>query len=136
MPRKSMKQGYKISNRTDTGRRTARTGGQSPKGSILFPYPWKKGEYEILSWKNNDRHPYDKRNEDTATQLNLQIWKIWLEVSSKKWLLIETNNFAINQIYRIMYSSEYLESFFSVPKRGFASWRLSPIILCQEQSSL
>ena len=29
---------------------------------------------------------------------------------SKKWLLIERNNFADNQIYRIMYSSEEIDS--------------------------
>ena len=49
------------------------------------------------------------------------------------------SNFAANQIYRIMYSSEDLERFYfqyqtlSVPDRGFASWRIPPIVLCQEQ---
>ena len=39
----------------------------------------------------------------------------------KKWLLIEVNNFAANQIYRIMYSNEDIERFsLSVPYRGFA----------------
>lgn len=33
-------------------------------------------------------------------------------VSSQKWLLIEMGNFAANQIYRIMYSSEDLERFY------------------------
>ena len=35
-----------------------------------------------------------------------------LRVSSQKWLLIEMSNFAANQIYRIMYSSEDLERFY------------------------
>lgn len=47
-------------------------------------------------------------------------------VSGQKCLLIEKNNFAANQIYRIMYSSENLERFLlSVPDRGLASWRIS-----------
>ena len=36
-----------------------------------------------------------------------------------------------------MYSSEDLEKvLLSVPDRGFASWEISPIVLCQEQSPL
>ena len=31
----------------------------------------KKGEYGTLSCKDDDRHPYDKRNTDTATKLDL-----------------------------------------------------------------
>ncbi len=68
MPWKSMVQGYKASNSTP---RTDGNGGQSPKGSILLSYSGKKGEYGTLSCKNDDRHPYDKRNKDTATKLNL-----------------------------------------------------------------
>ena len=71
MPRKSMVQGYKTSNSTGTSRRTTRNGGQSPKGSVLFSYSGKKGEYGTLSYKDDDRHPYDKRNKDTATKLDL-----------------------------------------------------------------
>lgn len=66
-----MVQGYKISNRTRTGRRTARNGYTILKGSIRFSYSGKKGKCGILSCKNDDRHPYDKRNKDTATQFNL-----------------------------------------------------------------
>ena len=66
-----MVQGYKTSNSTGTSRRTTRNGGQSPKGSVLFSYSGKKGEYGTLSYKDDDRHPYDKRNTDTATKLNL-----------------------------------------------------------------
>ena len=33
-------------------------------------------------------------------------------IAVKKWLLIEMSNFAANQIYRIMYSSEDLERFY------------------------
>lgn len=71
MPWKSMIQGYNTSNSTDTSRRTTENGGQSPKGSVLFSYSGKKGECGTLFCKNNDRHPYDKRNTDTATKLNL-----------------------------------------------------------------
>ena len=67
MPRKSMVQGYKTSNSTGTNRRTTGNGDQSPKGSILFSYSGKKGEYGTLSCKDDDRHPYVKRNKDTAT---------------------------------------------------------------------
>ena len=66
-----MVQGYKTSNSTGTSRRTTGNGGQYPKGSILFSYSGKKGEYGTLSCKNDDRHPYDKRNKDTATKLDL-----------------------------------------------------------------
>ena len=51
MPRKSMVQEYKTSNRTGTGLKERRM-----RNSIC---------------KNDDRHPYDKRNTDTATKLNL-----------------------------------------------------------------
>ena len=64
-----MVQGYKTSNRTGTSRRT--TGNGVPTGSVLFPCSGKKGECGIQSCKNDDRHPYDKRNTDTATKLNL-----------------------------------------------------------------
>ena len=66
-----MVQGYKTSNSTGTGPRTTGNGGQSPKGSVLFSYSGKKGEYGTLSYKDDDRHPYDKRNKDTATKLDL-----------------------------------------------------------------
>ena len=66
-----MVQGYKTSNSTDTGPRTTGNGGQFPKGSVLFSYSGKKGECGTLSCKDDDRHPYDKRNTDTATKLNL-----------------------------------------------------------------
>lgn len=43
--------------------------------------------------------------------------------------MIESSIFAANQILRIMYSSEDLESFLlSIPDRGLASWRTPPII--------
>ena len=71
MPRKSMVQGYKTSNSTGTSRRTTGNGYTILKGSVLFSYPGKKGEYGTLSCKNDDRHPYDKRNKDTATKLDL-----------------------------------------------------------------
>lgn len=71
MPWKSMVQGYKTSNSTGTSRRTTENEDQSPKGSVLFSYSGKKGECETLSCKDDDRHPYDKRNTDTATKLNL-----------------------------------------------------------------
>ena len=51
MPRKSMVQEYKTSNRTGTGLKERRM-----RNPIC---------------KNDDRHPYDKRNTDTATKLNL-----------------------------------------------------------------
>ena len=70
-PRKSMVQGYNTSNSTNTSRRATGNGGQSPKGSVLFSYSGKKGECGTLPCKNDDRHPYDKRNTDTATKLNL-----------------------------------------------------------------
>ena len=63
MPRKSMVQGYKTSNSTGTGPRTDGNGGQSPKGSVLLSYSGKTGKCRILSCKNDDRHPYAKRNE-------------------------------------------------------------------------
>ena len=66
-----MVQGYKTSNSTGTSRRTTGNGGQYPKGSILFSYSGKKGEYGTLSCKDDDRHPYDKRNTGTATKLDL-----------------------------------------------------------------
>ena len=65
-----MAQGYKTSNRTRIGKKTDGNGYTILKGSVLFSYSGKKRECEILSCKN-DRHPYDKRNEDTATKLNL-----------------------------------------------------------------
>ena len=71
MPRKSMIQGYKTSNSTGTGPRTTGNGYTILKGSVLFSYSGKKGEYGPLSCKDDDRHPYDKRNTDTATKLNL-----------------------------------------------------------------
>ena len=71
MPRKSMIQRYKTSNSIGTSRRTTGNGGQSPKGSILFSYSGKEGEYGTPSCKDDDRHPYDKRNTDTATKLDL-----------------------------------------------------------------
>lgn len=44
-----------------------------PISEWKFPHPlfWKKGECGILFCKNDDRHPCDKRNADTATELNL-----------------------------------------------------------------
>ena len=66
-----MVQGYKTSNSTGTSRRTTGNGYTILKGSILFSYSGKKGEYGTLSCKDDDRHPYDKRNKDTATKLNL-----------------------------------------------------------------
>ena len=66
-----MVQGYKTSNSTGTSRRTTRNGYTILKGSVLFSYSGKKGEYGTLSYKDDDRHPYDKRNTDTATKLNL-----------------------------------------------------------------
>lgn len=69
--RKGMLRGYKTSNRIGTDRRTAENGNTILKGNLLFSYFWKKGECGILSYKNNNRHTYDKRNEDTATKLNL-----------------------------------------------------------------
>ena len=71
MPRKSMVQGYKTSNRTRTGPRTTGNGYTILKGSVLFSYSGKKGGCGTLSYKNDDRHPYDKRNTDTATKLDL-----------------------------------------------------------------
>lgn len=71
MPRKSMVQGYKTSNSTGTSRRTTGNGYTILKGSVLFSYSGKKGEYGTLSCKDDDRHPYDKRNTDTATKLDL-----------------------------------------------------------------
>ena len=71
MPRKSMVEEYKTSNSTGTGPRTTGNGYTILKGSILFSYSGKKGEYGTLSCKDDDRHPYDKRNKDTATKLNL-----------------------------------------------------------------
>lgn len=70
MPRKSMIQGYKTSNGTGTDWKTAGNGGQSPKGSVLSPL-FKKEECKILSYKNDDRHPYNKQNADTSKKLNL-----------------------------------------------------------------
>lgn len=35
------------------------------------PYPEKKEKCGVLSRKNDDTHPYDKQNTDTATKLNL-----------------------------------------------------------------
>ena len=66
-----MVQGYKTSNSTGTSRRTTGNGYTILKGSVLFSYSGKKGEYGTLSCKNDDRHPYDKRNKDTATKLDL-----------------------------------------------------------------
>ena len=66
-----MVQGYKTSNSTGTSRRTTGNGYTILKGSVLFSYSGKKGEYGILSCKNDDRHPYDKRNKDTTTKLDL-----------------------------------------------------------------
>ena len=66
-----MVQGYKTSNSTGTGPRTTGNGYTILKGSVLFSYSGKKGEYGTLSYKNDDRHPYDKRNKDTATKLDL-----------------------------------------------------------------
>ena len=66
-----MVQGYKTSNSTGTSRRTTGNGHTILKGSILFSYSGKKGEYGTLSCKDDDRHPYDKRNTDTATKLDL-----------------------------------------------------------------
>ena len=71
MPRKSMEQRYKTSNSTGTGPRTTGNGGQSPKGIVLFSYSRKKGEYGILSCKDDDRHPYNKQNANKATKLDL-----------------------------------------------------------------
>ena len=56
---------------TGTSRRTTGNGYTILKGSVLFSYSGKKGEYGTLSCKNDDRHPYDKRNTDTATKLDL-----------------------------------------------------------------
>ena len=67
MPRKSMVQ----ANSTGTSRKTTGNGDQSPKGSVLLPYSGKKGECGTLFCKDDDRHPYDKRNTDTATKLDL-----------------------------------------------------------------
>ena len=69
MPRKSMVQGYKTS--IEPSLRTDGNGDTTLKVSILFPYSGKKGKCGILSCKNDDRHPYDIRNTDTATKLNL-----------------------------------------------------------------
>ena len=66
-----MVQGYKTSNSTGTSRRTTGNGYTILKGSVLFSYSGKKGECGTLSRKNDDRHPYDKRNTDTATKLDL-----------------------------------------------------------------
>ena len=71
MPWKSMVQGYKTSNSTGTSRRTTGNGYTILKGSVLFSYSGKKGEYGTMSCKDDDRHPYDKRNTDTATKLDL-----------------------------------------------------------------
>ena len=71
MPRKNMVQGYETSNSIGTSRRTTGNGYTILKGSVLFSYSGKKGEYGTLSCKDDDRHPYDKRNKDTATKLNL-----------------------------------------------------------------
>ena len=71
MPRKSMVQGYKTSNSTGTSRRTTGNRYTILKGSVLFSYSGKKGECGTLSCKNDDRHPYDKRNTGTATKLDL-----------------------------------------------------------------
>ena len=65
MPRKSMLQGYKTSN--STGPRTNRKWIYNPQRKS----PLSLLECRILSCKNDDRHPYDKRNTDTATKLNL-----------------------------------------------------------------
>ena len=69
IPRKSIVQAYKTSN--STSRRTTGNGYTILKGSVLFSYSGKKREYGTLSCKNDDRHPYDKRNTDTATKLDL-----------------------------------------------------------------
>ena len=79
MPRKSMVQGYKTSNSTGTSRRTTGNGYTILKGSVLFSYSGKKGEYGTLSCKNDDRHPYDKRNTDTATNLTYRNLKSLIE---------------------------------------------------------
>ena len=62
---------YKTSNSTGTSRRTTGNGYTILKGSVLFSYSGKKGEYGTLSCKNDDRHPYDKWNTDTATKRDL-----------------------------------------------------------------
>ncbi len=67
-----MVQGYKTSNSTGTGPKTTGNGYTILKGSVLFSYSGKKEECRgILSYKNDDRHPYEKQNTDTATKLNL-----------------------------------------------------------------
>ncbi len=66
-----MVQGYKTSNSTGTSRRTTGNGYTILKGSVLFSYSGKKGECGTLSRKDDDRHPYDKWNTDTATKLDL-----------------------------------------------------------------
>ena len=48
MPRKSMVEEYKTSNSTGTGPRTTGNGYTILKGSILFSYSGKKGEYGTL----------------------------------------------------------------------------------------
>ena len=70
MPRRNMVQGYKTSNSTGTSRRTTGNGCTILKGSVVL-YSGKKEECGILSCKNDDKHPYNKRNADTAMQLNL-----------------------------------------------------------------
>ena len=48
MPRKSMAEEYKTSNSTGTGPRTTGNGYTILKGSILFSYSGKKGDYGPL----------------------------------------------------------------------------------------
>ena len=95
MPRKSMVQVYKTSNSTGTSRRTTGNGYTILKGSILFSYSGKKGGCGILPCKNDDRHPYDKRNKNTATKLNL----LELEKSNKEIGGTMLNVTGINRFY-------------------------------------
>ena len=93
-----MVQGYKTSNSTGTSRRTTGNGGQSPKGSVLFSYFGKKGEYGTLSYKDDDRHPYDKRNKDTATKLDLpELEKSDRETGGTMLNVVSSQKMAISQ---------------------------------------
>ena len=55
---------------TDIGRRTKGNGYTILKGSLLISLFREKGKCEILSCKNDNRHPYNKQNTNKATKLN------------------------------------------------------------------
>ena len=90
-----MVQGYPASNCSGTCRRPSGGGVKLPHGSFLFPESGRQVGYGLPCRKGHDRHPYDERHADTATQPDLS----GFEKSDSKTGGLMLNITGINRFY-------------------------------------